>query len=61
MKLNIDMDSPVFVLPFQTDGSLLNECWVFYFGNLLVNSLENVLKPNLPFELKAVDMFHIQL
>ncbi|KAL4496109.1 hypothetical protein ABPG72_015531 [Tetrahymena utriculariae] len=61
LKLNVNLESPVIVLPFKTDGSLTNECWVLNLGNLSVNTVEDVLKPNLPFEIKALDMYSISL
>ncbi|KAL4498677.1 hypothetical protein ABPG73_003474, partial [Tetrahymena malaccensis] len=61
LKLKVDLESPVIVLPFKTDGSLTNECWVLNLGNLSVNTVEDVLKPDLPFEIKALDMYNISL
>lgn len=61
MKLKVELESPVIVLPFKTDGSLSNECWVLNLGNLSVYTLEDVLKPDLPFEIKALDMYSISL
>ena len=53
MNLHVDLESPVIVLPFKTDGSLSNECWVLNLGNLNVKTVESVLKPNLSFEERA--------
>lgn len=61
LKLKVDLESPIIVLPFKTDGSLTNECWVLNLGNLSVYTVEDVLQPNLPFEMKALDMYNISL
>ncbi|EAR90561.2 PH domain protein (macronuclear) [Tetrahymena thermophila SB210] len=61
LKLKIDLESPVIVLPFKTDGSLTNECWVLNLGNLSVYTLEDILKPTLPIQMKVFDMFSISL
>ena len=61
MTLNVHLESPVIVLPFKTDGSLTNECWVLDLGNLAVQTVESQLQPNLPFEQKALDMYDISL
>jgi vacuolar protein sorting-associated protein 13A/C len=34
LSLNVQLESPVIVLPFKTDGSIVNECWVLNLGNL---------------------------
>lgn len=61
MKLKIELSSPVIVLPFKTDGSMSNECWVLNLGKLSVNTVEDVLKPNQSLEMKALDMYDISL
>ncbi|KAL4505260.1 hypothetical protein ABPG72_016327 [Tetrahymena utriculariae] len=61
LKFNLDIDSPVIVIPLKSNGITSNEAWVVNLGNLKINTIEDVLKPNLPFEVKALDMYNMQL
>ncbi|EAR98864.2 PH domain protein (macronuclear) [Tetrahymena thermophila SB210] len=61
LKFNLDLDSPVIVIPLKQNGMISNQAWVINLGNLKVNTIQDVLKPNLPFEIKALDMYNIQL
>ena len=47
LSINIKLESPVIVLPFKTDGSVTNECWVLNLGDFSVNTGPEVLKENL--------------
>jgi vacuolar protein sorting-associated protein 13A/C len=61
LSLKVQLESPIIVLPFKTDGSLSNECWVLNLGNLGAHTVESVLQPNLSFEERAIDMYDISL
>ncbi|KAL4462680.1 hypothetical protein ABPG74_000510 [Tetrahymena malaccensis] len=61
LKFNFDLDSPVIVIPLKSNGATSNEAWIVNLGNLKIETIEDVLKPNLPFEIKALDMYKIQL
>lgn len=36
--LDINLESPVIVIPFSPDGSLVTQCWVLNLGTLAVNT-----------------------
>ena len=61
MKISAVLASPVIILPFKHDGNLKNEAWVLRLGDLIVNTNEKILVPNLPPEMKNLDMYDISL
>lgn len=55
--VEIKIMSPTLIIPFTDDTHLKVECWVWNFGNLKVNSVQNS-----EFELvKAYQLFLIKL
>jgi len=61
MKLMVYLASPVIVLPFKHNGKLENEAWVVKLGDLLVNTNDKILEPNLPKDLENQDIYDINL
>ncbi|EGR30928.1 PH domain protein [Ichthyophthirius multifiliis] len=61
LALNVKLESPILVIPFKTDGSLMNECWIVNLGDLEVRTNPEVLRENMTDVEKIYDKYDISL
>ncbi len=42
LKINIDIESPTMIIPFNHNNDLNSECWILNLGHLCLNSSDQL-------------------
>lgn len=61
MKLNILLESPFIIIPFEANNDPSNECWMLNLGTLTVQTNDFLLSKTVAAEEKIFDIYDIQL
>ena len=61
MKLNVLLESPYIIVPFQSNNDPSNECWLINLGTLKVKTNDFLLRSDVTPEEKIYDMYDVQL